>query len=523
MNPKPGSESDPFVRARANRRTAAVAIIAVLAAALVAGLIHSSDAIADGPVVTAVAPTFSDDVCSNFLATGASYTIPSTTGVDYIVNGAVAPAGTYNAADGATVTVTAQAQSGFTLAGTTTFTHTFSATPSCATHVTAVAPTFADDICTAGGSTGASYTVPTTVGVDYLVNGVKTAAGTYHATDGTKVTIQARAQAGFSLTGPSSFAHTFAATCLTSVTPTPPVFADDVCSGSEPAGATYLLPAMTGVDYLVNGVETAAGTYPASDGSTVAVTTQAQAGFALAGTTSFTHTFAAAPTCTTSVTPTAPTFVEDVCSGSTRAGASYTIPATAGVDYLVNGVKTAAGTYPATDGSTIAITASAQAGFALAGTTSFTHTFAAAPTCTVAVTPASPTFADAACSGGAPTQALYTIPSSTGVDYLVNGVTTAAGSYNATDGSSITITALAKAGYALSGTTSFTHVFAATPTCTTSDCGSRSGEGRDHRDSRPCWVCRGWFSAFFERRDKVFPVQFRPIEFGHDARRSGRR
>ena len=81
------------------------------------------------PVVTPVAPTFSDDVCANFLATGASYTIPSTTGVDYVVNGAVAPAGTYNAADGATVTVTAQAQAGFSLTGTTTFTHTFAATP----------------------------------------------------------------------------------------------------------------------------------------------------------------------------------------------------------------------------------------------------------------------------------------------------------------------------------------------------------------------------------------------------------
>lgn len=512
MKSKPGSERDLRTSARANRLAATLAIPAVVLAALVAGLMHSSDASADGPVVTAVAPTFSDDVCANFLATGASYTIPSTAGVEYDVNGAVAPAGTYNAADGATVTVTAQAQPGFTLTGTTTFTHTFAATPSCTTHVAAVAPTFADDVCTAGGSTGAGYTVPATVGVDYLVNGVKTAAGTYHAADGTKVTILARAQLGFSLTGASSFVHTFPATCLTSATPTPPVFADDVCSGSAPAGASYLIPAIPGVDYLVNGVETAAGTYPATDGSTVALTTQAQAGFALTGTTSFTHTFGAAPACTTSVTPNAPSFVEDVCSGSTGAGASYRIPATAGVDYLVKGVKTAAGTYPAADGSTVTVTTAPQAGFALTGTTTFTHTFAAAPICTNAVTAAAPAFSDAACSGGAPSQALFTIPSSTGVDYFVNGVKTAAGSYNSTDGSTITITVLPKAGYTLTGTSSFTHVFAATPICTTSDCRSGFGEGHGHRDSPPCWVCRGWFSAQFHNHFEPFGLQLRQLD-----------
>ena len=141
MKSKPGSERDLRTSARANRLAAPSRSPRSSWRALVAGLMHSTEASADGPVVTAVAPTFSDDVCSNFLATGASYTIPSTAGVDYLVNGAVAPAGTYNAADGATVTVTAQAQPGFSLTGTTTFTHTFSATPSCTTHVAAVAPT----------------------------------------------------------------------------------------------------------------------------------------------------------------------------------------------------------------------------------------------------------------------------------------------------------------------------------------------------------------------------------------------
>ncbi len=364
MKSKPRSERDLRMSARANRLAAALAIAAVV----LVGARCGPDAQQPRRVPTGrsspqsrrPSPTTSARTSSRRARATRSRPRPESS---YFVNGAVAPAGTYNAADGATVTVTAQAQPGFTLTGTTTFTHTFAATPSCTTHVAAVAPTFADDICTAGGSTGASYTVPATVGVDYLVNGVKTAAGTYHATDGTKVTILARAQVGFSLTGASSFVHTFAATCLTSATPTPPVFADDVCSGSAPAGASYLIPATTGVDYLVNGVKTAAGTYPATDGSTVAVTTQAQAGFALTGTTSFTHTFGGGAD------------LHDERHARTLRRSSRTsararpaparatrIPATAGVDYLVNGVKTAAGTYPAADGSTVTVTTAPQPG-----------------------------------------------------------------------------------------------------------------------------------------------------------------
>lgn len=468
--------------------------------------------------VTATAPTFADDICTAGGSTGASYTVPTTVGVDYLVNGVKTAAGTYHATDGTKVTILTRALAGFSLTGPSSFVHTFAAT--CLTTVTPTPPVFADDVCSGSAPAGATFLIPATAGVDYLVNGVKTAAGNYPATDGSTVTVSTQAQAGFALTGTTSFTHTFAAapTCTTSVTPTAPSFLDDVCAGATRAGASYTIPAVAGVDYLVAAVNTTAGTYPAVDGSTITVTASPQPGFALTGTTSFTHTFAAAPTCTTSVTPTAPSFVEDTCAGATRTGATYTIPAKAGVDYFVNGVKTAAGTYPAADGSTVAITTSPQAGFALTGTTSFAHTFAAAPSCTIAVTPAAPTFSDAACSGGAPSQALYTIPSSTGVDYFVNGVQTAAGSYNGADGSTITITALAKAGYTLAGTTSFTHVFAATPTCVTSDCGSRSDDGHDHRDRRPCWVCRGWFSAHFRAHFEPFRMLFR-----HESHRSGRR
>ena len=220
----------------------------------------------------------------------------------------------------------------------------------------------------------------------------------------------------------------------------------------------------------MNGVTTAAGPYGATGGSTVTITAQARSGFSLTGTTTFTHTFAAAPTCTTPIATAAPFFADAVCSGGAPTKATYTVPAAADIAYFVNGVNTAAGTYGAADGATVTITAQPAAGFSLTGTTTFTHTYAATPACVAPATPAPPSFSDTVCSGNVPTQAGYTIPNVVGVDYLVNGVVTAPGSYDAADESSVAITAKARPGYVLAGTTSFTHTFAATPTCTTTIC-----------------------------------------------------
>jgi len=483
-----------------------VAIFAVMALAVLgAGLVQSpsSHAAAAATAVTPTAPSFTDDTCVNFLPTGASYTIPATTGVDYLVNGVLTAPGTYGVADRATVTVVAQAQAGFSVIGTSSFTHTFPPTPTCTTSVVPPAPSFADDICTAGGSTGARYTIPSATGVDYLVNGVKTAAGTYPAADGSKVTVLARAQAGFSLSGTSSFTHTFAATCSSSVTPAPPTFADASCSGSVPVGASYAIPSTTGVDYLVSGVKTAAGTYAAANGSTITVTAQAQAGFVLTGTTSFSHSFGPTPICAIGVTPASPSFADDACVAGAKSQATYTVPATTGVDYLVNGVKTATGTYNATDGSTVTITAQPQAGYVLTGTTAFTHTYPGTPTCTSPTTASPPTFTDPTCSGGAPTQAAFTIPASSGVDYLVDGVKTAAGTYKATDGSTVTITAQAKPGFTLVGVSSFAHTFAKTPTCTSSSCPSGAR-------LRHCRICKRRFRHYPPQAWAVKNANLRP-------------
>lgn len=63
------------------------------------------------------APTF--DIASK------TYTIPTDTGVDYLVDNAVKTAGTYNVTAPATVRITARAKSGYTLAGTTEWSQVF--------------------------------------------------------------------------------------------------------------------------------------------------------------------------------------------------------------------------------------------------------------------------------------------------------------------------------------------------------------------------------------------------------------
>ncbi len=75
--------------------------------------------------VTPAVPTFTDVSCSVAIP---SFTIPATTGVSYFVDGSAtaSPAGTYPTSVNATVTITAQAQSGFVLvASTGPWSHTF--------------------------------------------------------------------------------------------------------------------------------------------------------------------------------------------------------------------------------------------------------------------------------------------------------------------------------------------------------------------------------------------------------------
>ncbi|MCU1658771.1 MAG: autotransporter beta-domain protein, partial [Pseudonocardiales bacterium] len=89
-----------------------------------------------GQVTTATAPSFTDNACISTGPAGASYTIPSITGVRYLVNGSPASAGTQPAVDGSSITVTAQPEAGYVLTGPTSWTHTYSPTPSCPQMIT---------------------------------------------------------------------------------------------------------------------------------------------------------------------------------------------------------------------------------------------------------------------------------------------------------------------------------------------------------------------------------------------------
>ncbi len=243
-------------------------------------------------IITPTDPTFVD-LCGTANDT---YTIPSTTGALYQIAGVTVAAGTY-AGSGA-VTVTAIADTGYTLTGTTSWDHTFNTT-ACSVAATPADPTFVDQCGTANDT----YTIPSTTGVIYQVSGATVAAGTYAGSG--SVTIDAVADAGYTLTGTTSWQHTFdAVACpLTAATPADPTFIDLTCNST----GSYTIISSTGVDYEVNGVLTAAGTYTVNTPSTITITAVAQPGYVLVGPTSWSFTFHAPTGCGGGTTPTVTT------------------------------------------------------------------------------------------------------------------------------------------------------------------------------------------------------------------------
>ena len=122
------------------------------------------------------------------------------------------------------------------------------------------------------------------------------------------------------------------------------------------------------------------------------------------------------------VTPVAPTVTP---STTCDVQGTYTIPATKGVAYLLDGTPIAAGTY---DGpKTATITAQAKPGYLLSDPTwSFSLDLPAAAVCPTQVTPVNPTVV---LSPRCDVQGSYTIPTTTGVSYLLDGTPIAAGSH----------------------------------------------------------------------------------------------
>ncbi|MES2876483.1 MAG: hypothetical protein V4678_03355 [Patescibacteria group bacterium] len=164
----------------------------------------------------------------------------------------------------------------------------------------------------------------------------------------------------------------FKVTCdseLINVTPLAPS-PNDIC---ETEDDTYTIPGIVGVDYLVDGEIVAAGTYTTNGQLSVTITAEARDGYVLSGTQTwtFSYTDVDCEVADIPVTP-APVTKSDICELEND---KYTITATTGVDYLVDGQIVAAGEYTTGGESSITVTAQAQDGYVLTGVAQWTLTF----------------------------------------------------------------------------------------------------------------------------------------------------
>ncbi|WP_048342712.1 fibronectin type III domain-containing protein [Cellulomonas sp. A375-1] len=289
-------------------------------------------------LVSATTPTWTDTYGTD----DDTYTIPSVTGVQYSIDGAPVAAGTYPGSG--TVVVDAAAVTGYELSGASQFTHTFTDIRL----VTATAPTQTDTY----GTDDDTYTIPSVTGVEYSVDGDPVAAGT-HPGSGT-VVVTATATAGYELSGVSQFTLVF--TNIVLVTPVAPTWTDVDGTASD----AYTIPAVDGVVYTVGGGVVAPGTHPAS--GTVTVVATAAPGYELTGTTVFSHAF----TDLTHVSALAPTTRDEPGTARDR----VTIPAVAGVTYLLDGTTIPAGSHALT-GDLVVTAQAADARHVLVGTSRF--------------------------------------------------------------------------------------------------------------------------------------------------------
>lgn len=155
--------------------------------------------------------------------------------------------------------------------------------------VTPSAVSFNDECGTANDT----YTIATTSGVGFKLGGNTLAAGVYPGT-GT-ITIDAFAEAGYSLLGATTWQHTFSdAVCPpTKVGATAPTMIDLTC---DEAGS-YTIPEKTGVIYKVDGDTSTAGKYTVNTSKTIIVTVEAAPGYVIDGQTEWTFNFTSPENC----------------------------------------------------------------------------------------------------------------------------------------------------------------------------------------------------------------------------------
>ena len=292
-------------------------------------------------------------------------------------------------------------------AGYATATKTSTATAKVAPAVVRVTPKAPTSVATTG-----SYTVPTTAGVTYLVNGTTKAAGTY-SSGYSKVTISAVAKAGFTLSGTTSWTLDLTKKSATATAPS-----------VNHAAKTITIPRVTGVAYSIDGTPKAAGTHKATTNTTV--TAKASAANYVVAAKTWKYDLR------TAVTPTKPVF-----SASKN---TVKIPSKTGITYYVNGAKKRAGTHKYTGTGTVT-TKAANSSYKLTGTTSWKFDNRNS------VKPAKPVFSAS--------KNTVKIPSKTGVTYYVNGAKKKTGTHKYKGKVTVT-TKASKSSYKLAGTQKWT-------------------------------------------------------------------
>lgn len=431
--------------------------------------------------------TFSVLECVAGVATQPSYTIPTTAGVKYTVqiNGVGGfvekSAGTYPVAQGTSVEVKAVALGGYSLTGTQQWSKTFGSVD-CS--VTPAAPGFTSAVCTPdvrpGSFSEASYTIPTTLGVQYQVRFAPAgawsnlAAGTYNVAAGGYVEVRAVATGSYVLTGTVKWTKDFTKPdCLSDVIPTAPGFEEAVCVAEQQVGpASYTIPAVTGVTYqrqtgLFTWVDVAPGVHDVVDGSLVSLRAVPNAGYEFPGAQVrlYAHLFDNFNESKDCLVPQAPTSDPQECTAPGQPSqASYTIPADQGVKYQVwdgdSWETVVDGAYDVDSlPIEVKVRAVAKNGFSFlpGATTEWTFSFASAGDCINDV-PIDPivTSNQVCVIDDLDTGAYHnesgsiTIPSTPHVGYYVDGTYRAAGTYTYEPGV-YEISAVADDGYELTG------------------------------------------------------------------------
>ena len=190
--------------------------------------------------------TFTDIYCD---AAG-SFIIPTTEGVQYYLGGEIVSAGTHSVPAATTLTITAQAKTGYFLdeEADSEWSHIFASPVGCTLGAMITTPlevVFKAPTCETTGS----YTISKVEGVAYSVDGVVKAAGTYSVSNGTTITVIATATGEYELKEGSvnkwSYTFTALAGCVLGASTTATTL--PTTNGDSTLANTIMLSSITGL------------------------------------------------------------------------------------------------------------------------------------------------------------------------------------------------------------------------------------------------------------------------------------